>query len=147
MPPPARGWMREAQTGVIGVSLTLPTSHGAHFLSCSALRMFVSTSVSRRRKAASPSEANISGILLPTTSSTTSSRSIKRQQSSCESFLPTLLLPHPINPINDIIITLFSKAPQCRATRGCRYSDWGISCRCSFRITTAAHRLQECQGR
>ena len=104
MPPPARGWMREAQTGVIGVSLTLPTSHGAHCLSGSALRMFVSTSVSRRRNPASPSSAKISAIVRPSRSSITLSRSIKRQQSSSESLLPTLLLPHPINPIRLIII-------------------------------------------
>ena len=29
---------------------------------------------------------------------------MKGQQSSCESLLPTLLLPHPINPVRQIII-------------------------------------------
>ena len=56
------------------------------------------------RNAASPSVAKISGMLLPSRSSITSSRSIKEQQSSSESRLPTLLLPHPINPVNEIII-------------------------------------------
>ena len=94
MPPPARGWMREAQTGVIGISLPLPLSQIVSFNTFNSLC----------RNPNSPSVANISGILRPATSSTTSSKSIKRQQSSSESLLPTLLLPHPINPINDIII-------------------------------------------
>ena len=94
MPPPARGWMREAQTGVIGISLPLPLSQIVSFNAFNSLC----------RNPNSPSVANISGILRPATSSTISSRSIKRQQSSSESLLPTLLLPHPINPIRLIII-------------------------------------------
>ena len=94
MPPPARGWMREAQTGVIGISLPLPLSQIVSFNAFNSLC----------RNPNSPSVANISGILRPATSSTISSRSIKRQQSNSESLLPTLLLPHPINPIRLIII-------------------------------------------
>ena len=60
------------------------------------------------RNATSPSDSNISGILRPADSTITSSRSIKGQQSSCESFLPTLLLPHPMNPVNDIIINMLN---------------------------------------
>ena len=67
-------------------------------------RTLSKTSSSIWRKAASPSVAKISGTVRPVCCSMTSSRSIKEQQSSSESFLPTLLLPHPINPINDMII-------------------------------------------
>ena len=56
------------------------------------------------RKLASPSVTKISGMPRPVCCSMISSRSIKGQQSSSESLLPTLLLPHPINPVNDIII-------------------------------------------
>ena len=104
MPPPARGWMREAQTGVIGISLTPPTSHEVHCLADSSHRIPLRLSNSRERNAASPSSSKISETLLPALASTASSRSMKGQQSSCESFLPTLLLPHPINPIRLIII-------------------------------------------
>ena len=80
------------------------TTNGAHCLLCTVFRISLSTSVSRRRKATSPSEEKISGMLLPAASSIASSRSIKGQQSNCESSLPTLLLPHPINPVIDMII-------------------------------------------
>ena len=63
-----------------------------------------SASFSILLNSASPSVANISGILRPERSSITSSRSMKGQQSSFESSFPTLLLPHPINPVNAMII-------------------------------------------
>ena len=66
--------------------------------------MSAKVSLSSPLKYDSPSAANISGMLLPALSEIASSRSTKGQQSSSESILPTLLLPHPINPVNDTII-------------------------------------------
>ena len=79
-------------------------ANGTHCLGSDVIMMNFNASSSICRNAASPSEAKISGMLRPSFSTITSSRSIKGQQSSCESLLPTLLLPHPINPVNDIII-------------------------------------------
>ena len=63
-----------------------------------------SVSASTLLNSASPREAKISATLQPSRSSMAVSRSIKRQQSSSESLFPTLLLPQPMNPVNDIII-------------------------------------------
>ena len=68
------------------------------------VRMELRVSASSFRNSVSPSEANISGMLLPALPHIASSRSMKGQQSSSERYLPTLLLPHPINPVNVIII-------------------------------------------
>ena len=56
------------------------------------------------RNAVSPSVAKISGMVRPTEVSIKVSRSTTGRESSVESSFPTLLLPHPINPVNDIIM-------------------------------------------
>ena len=86
--------------------------------------IFFSVCASIARNAASPSVAKISGMLRPSRSTITSSRSMKWQQSSSESLLPMLLLPHPINPVNDIIISLRIMSAEGHR----RWSDRTVRC-------------------
>ena len=76
------------------------------FLLYSVSRISFSVSFSSLLNSASPEVSKISATVHPHLASISSSRSTKGQQSSSESILPTLLLPHPINPVNDTIIKL-----------------------------------------
>ena len=90
-------------------------------------RISFSVSFSSILNSASPRSAKISATVHPQRASISASRSIKGQQSNSESFLPTLLLPHPINPVNDIIIRKAITEDRHHQVR-CRLDLQHLSC-------------------